>query len=371
MNNSSYCLKFSSKVADGIFITKTVLWLVGIFLSLIMIVIMMITKRLRWSMIYRLLTYLMATSILQGLCKILEQLPVEVTEDEQVTLKNGSGWHTSCVLFAYLDMVTTWMSSFMLIWIVLLMFWWYYHLVRGHSVLATNCVSHFCEVIGILLSILCSFVISCIPFIKNMYGISGPWCWIRTISEDDCLDTDLQKFNLGLTVITFCPQLGCLIFCSLCVVAIVGSYLRVPKSLHGQGRWRYRNSIKFIGLVLLYAIIYSLLSLLPWAKQLYILYYTNLKNHPPNYFLWIMHTVADPGRILILILALLMNPDIQKVICFCRSSVVSTTEHKLTDQATNPASTRIYPPSNSTFYNMPWESAMSSNIPKDYSFGVS
>ncbi|MCG8622685.1 MAG: hypothetical protein MJE68_11915, partial [Proteobacteria bacterium] len=201
---------------------------------------------------------------------------------------------------------------------------------------------------GVLLSAMCPFLISCIPFINDMYGISGPWCWIRTIGDDDCLDSDLQKFGLSFILITFSPQLFCLIFGPLGVVAIMVSYLRVPKNLYGNGRRRYQNGIKFIGVVFLYTIIYSLLSLLPWANQVYVSY-TLYKNHPPNYLFWIMRTVADPSRILMLILAMLMNPDVQKAIRILTRKYYLNV---VTDDApTIPTSRRISPPLITTYYN--------------------
>lgn len=353
MNDSSPCLEFSRKVATGIFVTKTVVWSIGILLSLIMIAIM-VTKHFRRLFLYRLLTYLMATSTLQGFCQILGQLPVEVTEDGRTTLKNGSGWRRACTSFAYLDVVTTWMTNFVIIWIMLLMVWYYYRLATGYhsNVQRLNRISCVREVIGVLIAILCSFVISCIPFIKDMYGISGTWCWIKTISENDCLDIDLQKFSLGLTVITFCPQFVCLIFGSLCIIAIMGSYLRVPKTLHGQGRWHYRNSIKTIGMIFLYAIFLSLPSLLPWANRMYIFYDTNSNPSPLNYILWTMHAVADPSRVLVLDLALFMNSHIRRIICFRRSS--ANYAIKQTDQPTvRPSTPR---PASSTMFNIPYTS---------------
>lgn len=197
-------------------------------------------------------------------------------------------------------------------------------------------------------------VISCIPFIKDMYGISGPWCGIKTLNKDGCLDNDLQKFSLGFTIITFCPQLGCLIVSLPCIVGTIISYLRVPKLLQGQGRVRYRNAIRFIGMIFLCAVIYSLLSLLPLVNRMYVFYYTNLKNHPPNYSLWIMHAVAEPSRVIMLVLALLVNPDMQKSIkvCFCKTS---RKKHKATTPWPLLRSTRFSEPLN-TFLGVPYSS---------------
>jgi hypothetical protein len=130
-STSSRCLEFSREVAGEIFVVRTSSWLVVILPSLVMIGVVVITKRLRSSLQSRLLTYLLATGILHGICQILEQLPVEVTEDDQVVLKNGLRWRTACVLFAFLDMVTIWMSNFFLIWFLLLVLRILYYLIQS------------------------------------------------------------------------------------------------------------------------------------------------------------------------------------------------------------------------------------------------
>lgn len=138
MNNSTYyspCLEFSRKVATDIFITKTTLWSIRLSILLSYIVSMFVScGRLGYDFLfYQLLGFLMVFSAGQGIFQILGQLSIEVTEDEQLTLKNGSGWHNSCLAFAYLDMVATWTSSYILSWIMLLMLRYYYRLITGHS----------------------------------------------------------------------------------------------------------------------------------------------------------------------------------------------------------------------------------------------
>jgi hypothetical protein len=129
-----------------------------------------------------------------------------------------------------------------------------------------------------------------------MYGISGPLCWLRTISDDDdCLDSDLRNFSLVFMVITSSPQLFCFVFSSLGAFAIVRPLLKLR--LYGQFRYQICNSLYFIALIFLFAMPYSLLSLITTLTYQQRVYYTT------SYFSWIVQTMAFPGRIL-LVLAL-------------------------------------------------------------------
>lgn len=271
MNNSTdHCLEFLRSIAIFILVIKIICWVITTVTSLFAIV--MIRKNFRSSFLsQRLYMYFLSVGVLQGLCQILGQFPVEVTEDGQVALKSGLGWHTVCILFAYLDIVTTWIINFLMIWILLLMLWYYYRVVhRGCSMQAVNRTSHVREGIGVLMSTISALLISCIPFIKDMYGVFGAYCWIRTI-DDDYLDSDLQKFSLSFMMITFSPQ-----FCCLILGPLSGIYIYIR---HGPDMFN-TNVIKLssVRMVFLLATVYSFLSLLPWVNWVYASYYTNCKN---------------------------------------------------------------------------------------------
>ena len=311
MNNTSNCVEFSAKVAIGTFFIKGVLWLINIFLGVVMISTIVIISRLREILLYRLLIYLMATNVLQGICKILEQFPIEAMGEEQ---RNNSHWHTACEIFASSDIMTTWITNFFMIWIVLLLSWYFYRLRTGHcnytrfdgsEIKYCSLFLSACEIVTVLSIMIGTFffISRYNSFIKDVYGISGPWCW-RMIDEDGCIVTDLQMLNFGHIMTLLIPQFGCFILGSLCIIPIVGSY--------GFKDDRYQKGLRVIGMMFLYAIIHSTLSTFPWINRMYI-----LKNASPNYLLWILHAVAEPSRIIILILALLKYRNIQKTICGC------------------------------------------------------
>ena len=303
-STSSHCLEFTSAVHGVILIIKVVLWLLGVALTFLLVVC---DKRVRRHFISQpLLECLIVASIIQGFCQILEQLSVKVSKvDPQQILAPKNGWRAACQLFAYLDVVSTWITNFLMIWITIRLLLIMRMIVKLPSRKHTSCVhnghinkrkSHIGKIIGIII-LFVSGAISLIPFAKlkgtNMYGISGPWCWIRTIGDDDCLDADLQKFSSFLIISVVSPQLVIFVVGLLCFSKMMLGVQRLDQ-IQGIDKKSIRNFI------LMYNIIYPLLYLLPWANRMYVFYYTNQKNHHPNYYLWIMHAFADSSRVLVL-----------------------------------------------------------------------
>ena len=177
----------------------------------------------------------------------------------------------------------------------------------------TNNNSHTREIIGVLLLVFSPFFFSWIPFTKNMYGVSGLWCFIKTASDIGCNDKDFQNLSLTLMMVMFYgPLVGILIFGLVCIVVIIVFLRRSSRDLHGALRQRYRSSMKEIGLVLIYPVVYCLFCFLLLVNRIYSTTHTNSNDYPQNYPLWVIHAVADPGRILIPALAFLLHPQMWK-----------------------------------------------------------
>lgn len=222
-NGTEHCLEFSKRIADVIFDLKIALDSLGVVLSFFAILLVAIS-RIHKQFVYRLVMYLMVVNITQALCQIIELIPVEVTEDEYVTLRNGTGWEEVCAVLGYLDIVTAWMGNFVIIWIMLYMLtlsWQLYRLQSSHHTTPpqnANINSHAREVIGVLLLVFSPFLFSWIPFAMHMYGISGLWCWIKTASDNGCNDRNFQHLSLTLMMVMFYgPLVGILVFGLVCM----------------------------------------------------------------------------------------------------------------------------------------------------------
>ena len=122
-NNSGadQCTEFSKKVANDIFIIKVFFGSFGLLVSLIVIILIGTTKIYK-QFVYRLVAYLMTVNVLQALCQVLELIPIEVTEDEHITIRNGTAWTDLCRVLGYFDIVTSWNGNFVIIWTMLYIF---------------------------------------------------------------------------------------------------------------------------------------------------------------------------------------------------------------------------------------------------------
>ena len=177
MNSTDYplvrCNEFSASVANDIFYIKVSLGSVGIVLCLLAILTIGVTKKYRKNFVYRLFMYVMVVNSFQALCQVLHVIPVEVTSDDLLSIRNGTGWSDVCAVFGFLNMTTSWMGNLIIIWMML------YalklncgHIHRRQPV--EKCKSHTAELVGICIIFVSPFLFSWIPFVKDMYGVSGP-----------------------------------------------------------------------------------------------------------------------------------------------------------------------------------------------------
>ena len=131
-NKTENCFKFSKNIADVVYDLKVVMCSIGILLSLFAIVLIGLSKIYK-QFVYRLVMYLMAVNIIQALCQVIVLIPVEVNENDRITIRNGTGWTEVCAILGYLYVVTAWIDNFVIIWIMLymLMLGWQLHRLRS------------------------------------------------------------------------------------------------------------------------------------------------------------------------------------------------------------------------------------------------
>ena len=315
VNDSENCLKFSKDVADAITIIKPVLDSFGILMSLFVILLIGFTKKYK-QFVYRLVVYLMMGNILLALCQMLELIPIKVTK-EHISIRNGTGWPEVCAVLGYLDVVICWMGNFVIIWTMLYMLSlsWKLHCLQtsDHSKPQGQLhrTSHVREIVGVLLLTLSPFLFSWIPFVVDMYGLSGIWCWIRIAKNDGCDVDKYHHLSLALMMIMFYgPLVIIIVFGVVCMIIIILLLRRSSKHLHGGIREQYQNGMKEIGIVLVYPIIYCLFCFFMLVHRIYSSAHMN--DLSPSYPLWIIHAVADPSLILIPALAFLLHPYVWK-----------------------------------------------------------
>ena len=331
-NGTDLCTEFSKKVANDIFIIKVVFGSLGALMSLMVIILIGATKIYK-QFVYRLVVYLMIVNVLQALCQVLELIPIEVTEEEHITIRNGTAWVDVCGVLGYLDIVTSWSGNFVIIWTMLFMLKLSWKIHSHQETTAQNQTFRrqrkykVHEILGVIFVLACPFLFGWIPFVNDMYGASGPWCWIRTVDKNGCGDGSFQQLSLILMMVMFYgPLIGILTFGLLCMLAVILLLWRSSRHLHGGNRQKHQNSMKEIGIVLVYPIVYCIFCFFLVVNRIYSSVLTNPSNHHPYYPLWIIHAVADPGRIVIPAAAFLLHPHVwKKVISTCRSSLTLET----------------------------------------------
>ena len=312
--DSEQCLNVPQTTADAVLGVKIGLDSVGILASLTVIFIICILRNYKRFM-YRLVIYLMAVNIIQAVCQILGLVPVQVTEDERVSIRDGAGWFATCQTLGYLDLVSFWMENLVIIWIMLALVWRLYHLQNGRyqdtmSVVQEIKTSRRWEILGIAIVLLSPFLLGCIPFTIGMYGISDLWCWIKTVRRNGCGDTDLAQNSLILTLcLTYGPLLTITIFAFVCMIGILLLLRRTSKVSLVENPKQFHHNINQIGIALVYPIIQAIFCAYLIGNRIYTtITQSSVEDHRPIYALWIIHAVADTSRILIPALAFLLHP---------------------------------------------------------------
>ena len=345
MNYSDHCLEFSKKVADDIFIIKVVLGSLGMLVSLFVFLLIGATKIYK-QFVYRLVMYLMVVNAFLALCQVLELIPIVVTDDDRITLRNGTAWPYLCSAFGYLEVVSTSSGNLIIIWTVV------YMLIlsrRIRNILATHDrtvaptsnqdsrngkKAKYREVLYVFLILVMSFLFSWIPFVKDMYGPSGPLCWIKTINttqgyqidttdENYCGDKSFQHWSIALMMaMLYGPVVITMAFGFVCMIVVISLPWKRSKHLQKEDRRKYKTSMNKIGFVLVYPVIYWIFCSFLLANRIYSSVYISAKNLPPYYPLWIIYAVADPARIVMPALVFLLHPYAWKKILttMCSSS---------------------------------------------------
>ena len=314
-SDSQLCLQFSKHVADTIFIIKVALGSVGVLASLLVILLIGVMKVYK-QFVYRLVLYLMAVNALQALFQILELIPIQVTENDYVLVRNSTGWQEVCSVVGYLDIGVVWMGNLVIIWTMLYMLslsWQLHRLQASNHNETQQGRTRVCEIIGVLFVILSPFSFNWIPFVVHMYGPSDFMCWIKTVGKNGCGNSKIEHWSIALMMVMFYgPIVAIVTFGLVCLVAIILLLHRTSKHLHGGIRQRYQSSMKEMGMLLVYPIIYCIFCSIMLGTRIYAFVHTSTTDGSPYYPLWILHSVADPGRIVLPALAFLLHPYVWK-----------------------------------------------------------
>lgn len=300
-SNSTDCLKFDEK---QITVTVAVRAAIGslAFVGCLLVILSMVWFKIHKKYVYRLMMYFMVANLLQSTAQVLGVIPIDYDYDEEIASVR-EGWETACAAFGFINEVSMWMSNCMIVWIVFYLQSSVQRITNGYRFRiqyyqhVNISQSKGWEMCRLLLVFLLPVALNWIPFIWNMYGISGLFCWIKLAPNDNCSDRHLS------TILMFALSYGPLLFllfysfCSLFVIiAILLWSIKTYRNLIFIKRILKIAASRTATLVVI-LLVYSSLFAVTIANHLYSIVYPN--DHPV-YPLWLASAIASPGQILLI-----------------------------------------------------------------------
>ena len=170
-NNSSgnFCLEWSEEELEALEIVNICISAVGVLASAVAIIFILVSKGYK-KFVHRLTLYLIVAVQFDGVVSILQVVPV---------YHNGSvvatrvGLEGLCAAAGFLINVVDWMILLIICWIVL------YLVVVLVFKYSANAIRRKHEICGLVVVLILPFLFNWIPFLKNMYGLSGGQCWMK------------------------------------------------------------------------------------------------------------------------------------------------------------------------------------------------
>ena len=248
--SGSNCPKFSAEEQKS--------WTLGAIIvssastvACILAVILILAFKGHKRFVYRLTLYLVVAALLEAVVSVLEVVPVY---HNGTVVAVREGFEDFCAASGFLLEVSVWIPRLVICWIVLYLLM---VLVFNHS---TEVVKWKYEVCGLAVVLILPPLISWVPFVKGMYGLSQGGCWIKT-SESNCLYDDVGL--AFMFVFDYGPQL----FICLATVISFGTILIVMcRRAVRQEQGFCRSSVHQKGLKeVLPLLLYPLIYLVLWA----------------------------------------------------------------------------------------------------------
>ena len=297
------CFNFTRSQIEIAIITRPTIATAGALACLIAVTVIVASKAY-YKFNHRLVLYLMIATIGKAFCLSLGLIPIS-HDNNSVTVREG--WEEFCIAAGFLAEASAWLEHLVIGWIafyfIVLVTCKHYTLHRAH------------ELLGIVVCILLPVIFSSIPFIHNMYGLAGLWCWIK-LTGDDC--NSKYNFGVGYQFGLFYGPFVILIFFSLFSILVVLISLCKSAIRSKLGLFQsmaHQQALKEAMPLLIYPIIYTVIFGLQTANRVYYAIVVS-EGKPPYFPLWLTQIVVDPGRTLYPPLAFLLHPNtLKNVIC--------------------------------------------------------
>ena len=297
-NNLSgkFCLQWSKEELESLEIVNVCFSAAGILASVVAIIFILVSKGYK-KFVHRLTLYLIVAVQFHGVVSILQVVPVYHNGSVVATREELEGL---CAAAGFLINVVDWMILLIISWTVLYLVM---VLVFKYS---ANAIRRKHEICGLVVVLILPFLFNWIPFLKNMYGLSGGQCCMKPSVRSYC-----KYDNVGLAFIfllAYGPEIlvGIITFVSFGTIVIVMCRRALQleqglcqSSVHWQG-------IKEVLPLLLCPLIYFLLCIGLVATRIYGA--TQGRNF--QYSVMLIHNIISGVIILLLSSTVLLHSSI-------------------------------------------------------------
>ena len=299
--NSGYCFNFTATELTTNIAVTVLLHTLATFTCLFAAGFIIFTK-LYQSHTYRLILYLMVATALYSITLMLEVVPVTHNGD---IVQVREGWDGACAGISYISQMMESAKLTIIAWIVL------YLLILAVFKFQANKLRH--EVFGLFVVILVPLVKDWLPFVWDMYGLSGMWCWIK-LTDANCG----ANYTLGLGLM-FAVEYGPLTVVSIFTTVSFMIILVTLRKKNDEARLTWRgvsdNSTLKAGLPLIaFPLLYVLIFLFRLTHRIY--YAVQVANgNSPLTGLWLAHTIGMGIAAMTIPTGFLCYPSIRRRLC--------------------------------------------------------
>ena len=294
------CLDFTAKQLSNLTIANTVTASIAILACSLAITIITSLKLYR-KFVYRLVLYLMLSSLVTAITFITGIAPVHHDNNGVVVRKGMEGF---CKAAGFIDQYMYWVFILVICWIIM------YLLML--AVLKTAARTHKFEVCIIVFILVFPITFNWVPFIQDRYGLAGPWCWIK-LTKRHChvghtvglVDQFTLYYGPGAILAIFAFVSFIIILIALCK----GASSR--ENSHSQQALVHQRAIREALPLLVYPIIFGIIHSVEFGNRLYYAM-TLVQQKQPSYPLWVVDAVIAPTELLFPPLAFLLHPSTLK-----------------------------------------------------------
>ena len=308
-SSAALCLNFTTPYLKAAIYGRAVAGSVACIVCVSTVILIVVLRA--WSkFVHRLTVYLATAGFFYSLLLALQGMPVDLDSDV-VSLRPG--WEKTCVAIGFLAQYTGWVQLTIMSWIsVYLALMWKYH---------KNVMDTKSEIGGIVTAIFLPLLFSFEPFIHNMYGLAGAWCWIKVNKDHSCNETSIGvSYQIGLfyapvflfAVTSLFVMVGVLfVFCKNAKLKAQNVLNNAQNLLENpQFHCKYEVLIRGALPLLIYPAVHIVIHMFAILNRLNYLINTVPNDSKPSPRLWLIHAILPPLIPVAVLFLFMFQPDI-------------------------------------------------------------